>query len=169
MKLQSNYTLLSKKLNFGSSVGGDDSVFCAWDTRCDNVNKISFRKRDAGVTSFLNHKENMLFVGSYDENLCLYDVRNFKKSLDEINLNGGIWRLKKSPKNENFLLTACMYHNFSIIDCSEKLSLIAEYNEHQSICYGCDWSHQQHDNYQFFATCSFYDHKLSVCSFIYEN
>lgn len=147
--------------------GGDDSIINIWDVRCDNVNatKISSRKRDAGVTSFLNHKENALFVGSYDESLCLYDLRNLKQTVDDINLNGGIWRIKKCPQNENLLLVACMYQNFSIVDCSEKLTLIGEYNEHESICYGCDWSYQQHKNYQFFATCSFYDHKLSVCSF----
>lgn len=151
--------------------GGDDSKLNIWDLRdCSNetANKVMSKKRDAGVTSFLNHKENLLFAGSYDENLCLYDVRNFKRSLDEINLSGGIWRIKKSPNDENLLLVACMYHNFSVIDCSEKLSIVGEYNEHKSICYGCDWNHYQHKNHQFFATCSFYDHRLSVCSFTYE-
>lgn len=143
-------------------------MFNIWDTRTD-IHKVKSKKREAGVTSFLSHKENTVFVGSYDEKLCLYDLRNLKNSLDEINLNGGIWRIKKSPNDENVLLTACMYHNFSVIDCSSQLSLIGEYNEHKSICYGCDWSTQKLDHKQYFAACSFYDQRLSVCSFTYDS
>ncbi|KAG5680379.1 hypothetical protein PVAND_009888 [Polypedilum vanderplanki] len=142
--------------------GGDDSCFHLWDIRTRN--KIKTKNREAGVTSFLNHQENLLFVGSYDENLCLYDMRNLKQTVNEINLHGGIWRIKKSPINDD-LLVACMYHNFSIVNCTNgSLSLIGEYNEHKSICYGCHWSYQIYDNnHQIFATCSFYDHRLSVC------
>lgn len=121
--------------------------------------------RNGGVTSFLSFSENFLFVGSYDENLSIYDKRNFKICLDEINLKGGIWRIKQSPNDCNTLLIACMYQNFSIVDCSKSLTLIDEYNEHESICYGCDWSYKMHNNVQFFATCSFYDKRLAVCRF----
>lgn len=111
----------------------------------------------------LSYKENQLLVGSYDENVCIYDVRNVKQSLDEINVGGGVWRIKQSKSEDNTLLIACMYHNFSIIDCSSNFKLIGEYNEHKSICYGCDWSPRNCENYQFFAACSFYDHRLSLC------
>lgn len=153
-------------------LGGDDCRMNIWDVRINEEgtygsSKMQSISRNAGVTSFLNHKENMLLVGSYDEHLCLYDLRNLKRSIDEINLNGGIWRIKQSPIDNDILLVACMYQNFSIVECStsQGLKCIGEYNEHKSICYGCDWSYHSDDEFQFFATCSFYDHRLSLCRF----
>lgn len=145
-------------------LGGDDSKFNMWDIR-SNVTKIKSQSRNAGVTSFLSYRENQIFVGSYDEFLSIYDCRNFKQSLSEVNLGGGVWRIKQANE-ENLLLVACMYHNFSIVDCSnhDNLKIIGEYNEHTSICYGCDWSRiKNYENYQIFASCSFYDHRLSLC------
>lgn len=138
--------------------GGDDSMFHVWDLRTGPM-KVKSAKRDAGVTSFLNLKENILLVGSYDEKMCSYDLRNVKRPFDEINLNGGIWRIKQSKMEPSMLLIACMYHNFSIVDCTTNLKLIAEHNGHSSICYGCDWSPINLT----FACCSFYDHKLTLC------
>lgn len=144
--------------------GGDDSKFNLWDIRTvQNATKIKSKTRDAGVTSFISYKENQLMVGSYDENVCIYDTRNLMQTLDEINVGGGVWRIKRSKREENILLIACMYHNFSVVDCSSHFKIIGEYNEHKSICYGCDWSPQNCENYQLFASCSFYDHRLSLC------
>lgn len=141
--------------------GGDDSFFNAWDLRNgSNVLKLNSSTRDAGVTSFLNFKENILLVGSYDEKLAIYDLRKLKRPTNEINLSGGIWRIKS---NGNLLLVACMYHNFSILEYSGDLKLIGEYFEHKSICYGCDWAPKTNEHFATFASCSFYDHKLSVC------
>lgn len=134
-----------------------------WDLRLDtDTMKVKTAKRDAGITSFLSHKENILLVGSYDENLSVYDLRNFKRPTDELNLKGGIWRIKPAATNPNHLLVACMYHNFSIVDCSNELKLVGEHFGHESICYGCDWAPTEKD-YRIFASCSFYDHKLTVC------
>lgn len=146
-------------IHFSIYVGGDDSKFNMWDVR--SMKKIKSIARSAGVTSFLSYKENQVMVGSYDEYLSIYDTRNLKQTLDELNLGGGIWRIKQ---RDNFLLVACMYHNFSIVDCSTDLKLIGEYNEHKSICYGCDWATQNYEKqHHFFASCSFYDHRLSMC------
>ena len=147
--------------NADTILGGDDSTFNVWDVRTSlDVLKLKSSTRDAGVTSFLNYKENTLFVGSYDEKLCSYDLRNLKRSVDEIRLNGGVWRIKS--KN-NLLLLSCMYHNFSIVDCTSNFKLIGEFFEHKSICYGCDWAETTSRQFEIFASCSFYDHKLSVC------
>lgn len=153
--------LLNKSFHNFNLPGGDDSTLNIWDVRLDQ--KVKSTKRDAGVTSILNHKENFLLVGSYDENVCLYDLRNLKRAVDEINLQGGIWRIKPSPTNQNLLIVACMYNNFSLVDCTDELKLVGEYFGHESICYGCDWSPKTSENCQIFAACSFYDHKLSVC------
>lgn len=108
----------------------------------------------------LSYKDNILMVGSYDETLKVIDLRNLKNSLDEIHLSGGIWRIK--PALEGLLLAACMYHAFSIVDCNKELKLLGEYFEHESICYGCDWSPTNSEGSKIFASCSFYDHKLCI-------
>lgn len=97
--------------------------------------------------------------------------------MSEINLGGGIWRLKWDPFYHKYLIAACMYGGFRLVDCTFKnnLKIIGEYNEHKSISYGCDWSHLACDdveaklslkNYQkiLVTTCSFYDHKLDLSS-----
>lgn len=141
-------------------LGGDDSMCFAWDFRTEGeVMKLKSSTRDAGVTSFLS-RENTLLIGSYDEKLCAHDLRNLKTPLHEICLNGGIWRIK--PLNDNVLLVACMYHNFSVVEYTTDFRLMAEYFEHESICYGCDWSPVKNNNEAIFATCSFYDHKLAI-------
>lgn len=131
-----------------------------WDTRENQASQTKSLRRDAGVTSLYQRDENLLFVGSYDENLCCYDLRKLKVAQSELNLGGGIWRIKPAPTSANLFIVACMYHNFSIVEFeNSNYNLVAGYNEHESICYGCDWS----SNSLTFAACSFYDKKLSVC------
>lgn len=125
--------------------------------------KLKTSKRDSGITSIHSYNENTIMCGSYDENLCVYDTRSMKFAMQELNLNGGVWRIKPSKINKNIFLVACMYKNFAIVEYTNELSLIGEYNEHSSICYGCDWSKEVSNDWQFFASCSFYDHKLSLC------
>lgn len=134
-----------------------------WDLRTDNdVLKLKTTTRNAGVTSILNHKEDMVIVGSYDENLKSYDLRNLKSSLGEIDLHGGIWRIKPMNSHPHILLVACMYHNFSIVNCAQNFKLVGEYFAHDSICYGCDWSPRAVSESRIFASCSFYDNKLTI-------
>ncbi|CAO1413408.1 unnamed protein product [Diamesa tonsa] len=145
--------------------GGDDSKLITWDLRCDleNPSKLKTSQRDSGITSIHSYSENTIMCGSYDEKLCVYDTRSMKIPIQELNLNGGVWRIKPSKINSNIFLVACMYKNFSIVEYGNDLNLIGEYNEHSSICYGCDWSKEVSNDWQFFAACSFYDHKLSLC------
>lgn len=155
--------------------GGDDTFLHAFDTR--GPNKILTNKSHiAGVTCLLSHPkhENILLTGSYDERLRIFDVRSMKQPISDINLYGGIWRLKPDPYNKNLILAACMYKNFSIVQIGESkrdMTLMAEYNEHESICYGADWcldTRKGNDGELFMATCSFYDHKLCL-SKVLEN
>ena len=70
-----------------------------------------------------------------------------------------------------------MYSGFRALDCKniEKPVILAEYNEHESISYGCDWSFLNNAEIverDFFpelgkqvalvTTCSFYDHLLNL-------
>lgn len=151
--------------------GGDDMLLNIYDIRADSSSlKMKNKSHNAGVTALLSFEKSefKLATGSYDENLRIFDTRYLKNCLSEINLNGGIWRIKSHPSNEDLLLCACMYHNFSFVEISnenKELNLIEEYFEHKSICYGSDWCFTTKDlKKSFFAVCSFYDHKLSVCS-----
>lgn len=70
-----------------------------------------------------------------------------------------------------------MYGGFRIVDCGneESPAIVSEYNEHESISYGCDWSYltkgsvsvlNRHDSEgevgALIGTCSFYDHAFKI-------
>ncbi|EDV92087.1 diphthine methyltransferase [Drosophila grimshawi] len=162
--------------------GGDDCLLHAYDLRIGDTDRIwTNRAHGAGVTSLLSRSvaEHQLLTGSYDEVLRLFDTRRMKCSLAELNLGGGIWRLKPHPLRNNLILTACMYNNFHVVDISSSgpgpgLNLVGTYGqEHESICYGADWAPNINSlglaggaSAEIFhmATCSFYDNKLCVSS-----
>lgn len=147
--------------------GGDDTFFHVYDTRASDVQQIIKNKcHVAGVTSFLSYAENRLISGSYDENLRIFDTRNWRMPLSETPLQGGIWRIRLSKCDSQLLLCACMYKNFSVCRVNEtkdNAESIAELNTHSSICYGADWSpNRRCDEKQVIITCSFYDKKLCI-------
>ncbi|XP_031829648.2 diphthine methyltransferase [Nomia melanderi] len=158
--------------------GGDDCKFQRFDTRMETNPTAINKTHGAGVTSLHSNasKEFVLASGSYDESLRLWDVRNIKRPISETSLGGGVWRLKWDPFARNYLLAACMYGGFRIVDCEnvETPSVIGEYNEHESLAYGCDWSflksaeitQRMHktevQNVYLISTCSFYDHILKL-------
>lgn len=164
--------------------GGDDTLIKIYDIRMKSCT-LTNRSHGAGVTSLLSHpgKEYCLLTGSYDEELRVFDTRHFKQPVTQLNLGGGIWRLKLAPQNRNLILAACMYHNFSVIsfnpkDTAKGLSLSAVISTHESICYGADWcphiggvSSTCNSNRQelFMATGSFYDHRMCLSMIEYED
>lgn len=154
--------------------GGDDMMLHVYDTRCDNVRVLTNRSHGAGVTALLSFgadAEHMLATGSYDELLRVFDTRRMRDPVCEVALGGGIWRIKRNAKRPDWLLCANMYHNFSVVQVAKgfgELSVVAEYFEHSSICYGADWCtdetrvEQDGGVVHVMATCSFYDHKMCV-------
>ncbi|KAF7398697.1 hypothetical protein HZH66_006594 [Vespula vulgaris] len=159
--------------------GGDDCKFQRFDIRTEKKFTMSNMIHTAGVTSIHSNadKEHILASGSYDEKLRLWDTRNFKRPISETNLHGGIWRLKWDPFARRFLLAACMYGGFKVIDCqnTETPSIVDEYNNHESLSYGCDWSflsrqciseraifQTNEQNVGLVSTCTFYDHNLKL-------
>lgn len=106
-----------------------------------------------------------MFIFSYDESLRTWDTRNLRRPLGELPLAGGIWRLKWDPREARRLLAAGMYNGFFAVDCSseETPRIVAEYKEHKSIAYGCDWSFATGEE-MLVGTCSFYDHALKLSS-----
>ncbi|XP_015590736.1 diphthine methyltransferase isoform X2 [Cephus cinctus] len=154
--------------------GGDDSTFLRFDLRMSPKPVSINRSHHTGVTSLHcnSSKEFSLASGSYDETLRLWDTRNIARPLSELNLGGGIWRLKWDPFFKDYLLAACMYDGFKIINCQQSSNpvIIAQYMEHKNISYGCDWSFSTSEefspdsskNLALIATCSFYDHILHL-------
>ncbi|XP_011295791.2 diphthine methyltransferase isoform X6 [Musca domestica] len=147
--------------------GGDDTFLNVYDLRTESRILLN-KSHAAGVTCLLSHpvREHVLLTGSYDEHLRTFDTRAMRAPLSEINLQGGIWRIKSDPREHNLMLCACMYHNFSIVHLADlnAPTLTGEFGEHTSICYGADWdlNFDEGDDGLNMATCSFYDHKLCV-------
>lgn len=149
--------------------GGDDTFMHIYDIRAEEVQQtIKNKCHIAGVTSFLSFSENCLISGSYDEYLRIFDTRSWRQPVAELQLFGGIWRIKSSKCDRNLLLCACMYKNFSLCRINSdlnELNLVAEYTQHESICYGADWAPNKLINGgQVMITCSFYDKKLCISS-----
>ncbi|XP_033213690.1 diphthine methyltransferase [Belonocnema kinseyi] len=158
--------------------GGDDSKFKSFDIRVDTPVMIN-RSHTAGVTSLHSNpgEQFLLASGSYDERLRLWDTRKLGRPISKTNLEGSVWRLKWNTFENNYLLAACSHSGFRVLDCKniEKPIILAEYNEHESLAYGCDWSFLnstelfQRDLYpepgrqiSLVSTCSFYDHLLNL-------
>ena len=88
-----------------------------------------------------------------------------KTCTSETSLGGGVWKLKWDPNQGRYLLVAAMHNGFHIVDCFPEANpqpqLVASYNEHSSLAYGCDWSRDRSlTECKLIATCSFYDHCL---------
>lgn len=155
--------------------GGDDCKFQRFDERIGDRVTVGNRVHGSGVTSIHSNgaREHLLCTGSYDEILRLWDTRNLARPISQTNLTGGVWRLKWDPFARRYLLAACMYGGFKLVDTweTEAPSIIAEYTEHESIAYGCDWSFSTEELNPredlssmelLIGTCSFYDHVLKL-------
>lgn len=117
-----------------------------------------------GVCCIVNHpgNENIILSGSYDENIAVWDKRNWNKPLSCTFIGGGIWRLKFDPHDSSYLGVACMYEGFKVVkfpdSSASQLQVIAEM-KHDSIAYGIDWD-PLHSGY--LGTCSFYDQTCRI-------
>ena len=162
--------------------GSDDGIFKTWDTRTPSptspssspstsspVQVMRSKVHEAGVTTFESHptRPYSFVTGSYDEKVRLWDTRmgtqNSKAILQEINVGGGIWRLKWHPKRMDTLLVAAMYGGVIVLDLKKENPLVQSYQEHRSIAYGADWSFDpQFESTPLIGSCSFYDHSFHL-------
>jgi len=147
--------------------GGDDCMLSFYDKRIDSNKAIKKNTKShmMGVTSMVCSSEAedewLMWTGSYDESVRLWDIRNARCEVDSISVGGGVWRIKQKS---NRLLIGAMHDGFKIVEGTE---VVEEYREHKSLAYGADWiqglSLLKNDAaYDVIATCSFYDKMLNV-------
>lgn len=136
--------------------GGDDLTLKRWDLRSQLLTG-SNRRFDGGVTTIAPcpHDDNILAVGSYDARLRLFDVRNLRSAVDELELPGGIWRTKWKGRD---VLNACMHGGFAVVRVEEGMEITRTFPG--TLGYGADWHRAEGSD--MVATCSFYDHVMNV-------
>lgn len=150
--------------------GGDDMKFKRWDLRMDikasGATHTNSKAHTAGVCSLQLHpfRDHILASGSYDENVLIWDTRNFKRPLSETNVGGGVWRLKWRPNDGRTLLCGCMHGGAHVLDFGENCfenegKMTASYHGHPTITYGADFNHI---NSSIIATAAFYDHEMHI-------
>jgi diphthamide biosynthesis protein 7 len=155
--------------------GGDDMAIKLWDIRSTTRPMQVLKHFDAGATVIAPHprQPNLVACGSYDETICLYDIRYLspKKPLGHSGpLGGGIWRIKWHPYDDNRMLVAAMHGGCRIVqmDLTEDTAVLTatkEFTEHKSMAYGADWLVCNHPNeeegyFEAAASCSFYDNAV---------
>ncbi|KAF7320337.1 WD-REPEATS-REGION domain-containing protein [Mycena kentingensis (nom. inval.)] len=154
--------------------GGDDLKLKMWDTRQGFDQPVLTNKRfDAGVTTIQSspHSEHLVAVGSYDEKVRIFDKRQLLSPISEINVGGGVWRIKWHPSatRRNDILVACMHDGFKVVRLGvtgDGGDIIKRFDQHESLAYGADWSFADsaNGNDTLIASCSFYDHSLHLWS-----
>ncbi len=55
-----------------------------------------------------------LFFSSYDEVLCEWDTRSFRRPISESRPGGGIWRIRQHPDRPEILALACTDDGFKV-------------------------------------------------------
>lgn len=88
----------------------------------------------------------------------------------ELDVGGGIWRVRWHPTDTEKLLVACMHDGFKVVNISpaqsDSVSCSTEvrFDEHgkDALAYGVDWCqpHTGSEEGDLVASCSFYDHQL---------
>ncbi|KAG2350359.1 WD-40 repeat-containing protein [Suillus weaverae] len=171
--------------------GGDDLTMKGWDVRQNFSQPIFTNKRhvtistylvyfsyprrfNAGVTSIQSHPhiEYLIAVGSYDNNVCIFDTRKPLVPLVQGDVGGGAWRVKwhPSPSRKEDILVAGMHDGFKVVKAHHgedvTWEIVKRFDDHKSLAYGADWSFAPPGvgGETLIASCSFYDHMLHLWS-----
>ncbi|KAL4584922.1 hypothetical protein LXL04_009533 [Taraxacum kok-saghyz] len=152
--------------------GSDDCKLKGWDLR-NYPSSPTFqnsKSHQMGVCCIAKspHCPYTLYTGSYDEKLRVWDVRSISRPVNEVNLGGGVWRIKNHSVVHGLILAACMHNGFAIVKVNgDEVKVVETYNKHESLAYGADWCRgsvceEGEKGKTVIATCSFYDKLLRV-------
>lgn len=139
----------------------------------------------AGVTAILPLSDQTIVTGSYDDHIRVVSVPNNGRRavLKELNLGGGVWRLKLMAQqpdswleedkcSANFtILASCMHAGTRVVRlcCSEdgewSITVLARFEEHKSMNYGSDFQPVTNGTPRTIVSTSFYDKLLCVWHF----
>jgi diphthine methyl ester acylhydrolase len=119
---------------------------------------------DAGVVSILPVSESVVLTGSYDNSLRVFDYRNLRRPVSNVDLDGGVWRILPRPDSKSTSFLACCMQSgartVSLDHGSVSISrgISFEPEEEKRLIYGASWQTED-----VAALCSFYERKLYVC------
>lgn len=148
--------------------GGDDGVLTAHAVADDAA---CWRRRNAhggvGVTCIAArpHRPHELWTGGYDDHVRVWDTRAMKQCAHELDVCGGVWRIRFHPAQPDVALIAAMYDGCKVVRLSEGagLELVSEYPGHTSIAYGAEWvAGLDHADELVALTASFYDYQVRL-------
>jgi len=151
--------------------GGDEGSLKIWDLRAGLLSPMhTLKDFSAGVTVISPHPrvDHVVACGSYDETVCIYDLRAVTDSkpnplCHSDSVGGGLWRMKWHPHDNNRLLLGAMHGGCRVVqldDLSSKsiqFEIKQEFTNHESMAYGADWLVDTTAQVEVAASCSFYD------------
>lgn len=155
--------------------GGDDCKLKIWDVRLcgiSNPKPVSVNTNfDVGVTAVAYHPslEHIFAVGSYDEEVRIFDMRKLSgEPLGKMHVGGGVWRIKWHPKDQSRMLVGAMHGGCRLVDVPNisssisddtecEMNIVKEFTDHKSMAYGADWVYGENGDFEAAASCSFYD------------
>ncbi len=152
--------------------GGDDCRLTCCDLRVTPSSAPAASRssaHDAGVTCLQSSakRQHVLLSGSFDERLLEWDTRRLLRPVREARPGGGIWRIKENPTSseDHLIALACTDGGFKVVG-SGSLATVAHNGDHESLAYGVDWRCNEQDEQASYrlASCSFYDHLLTLWS-----
>lgn len=113
----------------------------------------------------------MLISGSYDQSVCIWDIRNIKKPIESLNLEASVWDIKFSQDRRVSIASIYDGYRFSKTKIVQETDgkLFPDINdwevftEHSSICYAAEWTGlQTTQGLDLVVSSSFYDSTLKL-------
>lgn len=149
--------------------GSDDCNLVLFDLN-QNKSIKKFRpiknEKESGITSIQidsTDDENIFFIGTYEKQLQVFDMRNLAKPITAIELPGGVWRMSRC---NDILACGLSYGKcYELLDIKQDYSLTSRGNfqgQHDSLLYGIDI--KQYEDKYLIISCSFYDRKIACNS-----